>query len=194
MRFESRELIRLPRLGIASCLAFAVANFVSAKAGAMENEWHIGGGVGAAQPTSTYQLAPLLSLHAAYGLSDMFDVRLTFAGSIHPPDAEFEAQGVEKTTLALGTLGLAYKFDVIEWVPYIGVRTGYFHFGPPPPASAKSPESPYVAAGGAIGAMAGVDYSFSRAFALGVEFAYDALLSGGALGSGIVHAEYRFGY
>lgn len=191
MRLESLQLTRLPRLGFAFSVAFAVANFVSAKAWAIENEWHVGGGVGVAQPTSTYQLAPLLSLHAAYGLSDMFDVRLTFAGSMHQPDPDIEAQGVEKTTLALGTLGLAYKFDVIEWVPYFGVRAGYFHFGPPPPSPDKFT---YSAAGGAIGVMAGVDYSFSREFALGVEFAYDALLPAGALTSGILHAEYRFGY
>jgi hypothetical protein len=185
------ELPHLPwRLNFAFSVAFALANFVSAKAWAIENEWHVGGGLGVAQPTSTYQLAPLLSLHAAYGVSDMFDVRLTFAGSMHQPDADAAAQGAEKTTLALGTVGLAYKFDVIEWVPYFGVRAGYFHFGPPPPANVKS----YAVAGGEIGVMAGVDYSFSRAFALGVEFAYDALLPDGALTSGILHAEYRFGY
>jgi hypothetical protein len=175
-----------PRLRFAFGAAFALLSFVSTNAAAIENEWHVGGGVGLAQPTSGdagYQTAPVLSLHAAYGLSDMFDVRVTLAGSMHAPDAP----DLEKTTLALGTVGLAYKFDVIEWVPYFGVRAGYFHFGP-------APAEPDASGGGAIGVMAGLDYSFSRSFAVGVELARDILLPEGGLTSGLLHAEYRLGY
>ena len=43
-------------------------------------------------------------------------------------------------------LGVAYKFDIIEWVPYLGFRAGYFHLGP-------APLAPYRSNGGSIGAM-----------------------------------------
>ena len=89
--------------------------------------------------------------------------------------------------LASGSLGLAYKLDIIEWVPYLGVRAGYFRFS-------STPAAPYARDGGLLGVMAGLDYSFSRDFALGAEVGYDMLLPAGRRAGALLRAEYRFGY
>jgi hypothetical protein len=42
--------------------------------------------------------------------------------------------------------------------------------------------------------MAGVDYSFSRSFAVGVELSYDLLLPQGGVYGTLLRAEYRWGF
>lgn len=162
-------------------LAFIAGVTAAKSAYAFEREWHLGAGGGVVAPGSAYDLGPALAVHGAYGLSDVFDARLTLSGSRHT------AARAPTTSLFTGTLGLAYKLDVIEWVPYVGVRAGYFSFS-------RSPLAPYERSGGVLGAMAGVDYSFSRSFALGAEVGYDLLVPEGTLMGALLHAEYRFGY
>ena len=77
--------------------------------------------------------------------------------------------------------------NVIEWVPYFGVRAGGYYFG-------SEPRAPYSRRGGAIGGMAGFDYSFSRSFAVGTELSYDLLLPEGGVYGALVRAEYRWGF
>lgn len=163
-------------LALFSCL-------LSRSALAFERQWHLGAGLGAVLPAETYGTGAAASLHLAYGLSDVFDARLTVAGSMHASDDEL----AQKTTLGLATLGLAYKLDIIEWVPYFGVRAGGYYF-------TEAPFAPYSRGGGALGAMAGVDYSFSRTFAIGAELGYDELLPEGRVSSGFLRAEYRWGF
>jgi hypothetical protein len=153
------------------------------EARAFERQWHLGGGLGFVAPNSGYSMAPTLALHAAYGISDVFDTRFVVAAAWpHPSDAKQPT-----SVLSMSTLGLAYKLDIIEWVPYIGVRAGAFGFG-------ASPSQPYARFGGVLGTMAGIDYSFSRSFAVGAEFAEDLLLPAGTVLSGVLHAEYHWGF
>lgn len=159
------------------------------RAHAFEGQWHLGAGLGVLSPTSTYKMGGALALHGAYGISDVFDARLTLTSSLVEPkeSAGDETNDSSKATLSLATLGLAYKLDVIEWVPYFGVRAGGYYFG-------ASPLGVYSKGGGAIGGMAGFDYSFSRSFAVGAELSYDLLLPEGGVYGALARAEYRWGF
>jgi hypothetical protein len=153
-------------------------------ASAFERQWHVGAGLGGVAPRSAYGLGGALALHGAYGLSDVFDARLTLESSLHKLDGDDASSTV---SLSLATLGLAYKLDIIEWVPYFGVRAGGYYWG-------SAPVAPYSQRGGAIGGMAGCDYSFSRSAAIGVELSYDLLLPEGNVSGALLRAEYRWGF
>ena len=150
---------------------------------AFERQWHLGAGAGATLPGKVYGVGPAVALHLAYGISDFFDARLSLAGSRHEAGSEAE-QG---TKFGLVTLGLAYKLDIIEWVPYVGFRAGGYYFTNAAPALEAR-------GGGALGGMAGVDYSFSRSFAIGAELSYDALLPEGHVSGALLRSEVRWGY
>lgn len=134
-------------------------------------------------PGGPYRAATTLSLHGAYGISDVFDARFTANGSL----LHLSPDGGGQNSLFLSTLGVAYKLDVIEWVPYCGVRAGYYVFG-------AAPAGDFARHGGAVGGMCGVDYSFSRSVAAGVEVATDFLLPSGQLYGALLHVEYRWGF
>lgn len=169
---------------LAGALAvFVGASITPARALAFEKQWHLGGGAGIVAPSSEYDVGGSVALHAAYGLSDMFDARFDLRSSLH--DLSDGDDG--RTTLWLGSLGVAYKLDVIEWVPYLGIRAGYYRFG-------TQPAGDYQRHGGMLGTVLGLDYAFSRSAGVGVELEYDTLLpSGGAFGA-LLHAEYRWGF
>lgn len=163
-------------------LGAALLSFTEGRAHAFENQWHLGLGGGVMVPSAEYRAGGAASLYAAYGISDVFDVRLTAAGTI----LHLSPDGGGRNSLALGTLGLAYKLDVIEWVPYCGVRAGFYAFG--------SGIGEYSKNGAALGGMCGVDYSFTRSAAVGVELSDDFLLPHGAVFGALLHAEYRWGF
>jgi hypothetical protein len=117
----------------------------------------------------------------------MFDVRTELRGSRHGKD------GADDNLLLQASVGVAYKLDIIEWVPYLGIRAGAYHFTARPAAEADPDES-YARSGGMIGTMLGVDYALSRAAAIGLELDYDTLLpEGGAFGA-VLRGEYRWGW
>jgi hypothetical protein len=164
-------------------LVAGVATLAPRTAQAFERQWHLGLGGGISVPSEEYGAAPALSLHGAYGISDVFDVRLSASGSL----LRLSPDGGGQNALSLGTLGLAYKLDVIEWIPYCGVRAGYYLFG-------ASPKGELSRQGGSVGGMCGLDYSFTRAAAVGVEVSDDFLLPRGTVFSALLHVEYRWGF
>ncbi|MGC4094316.1 MAG: hypothetical protein QM756_41685 [Polyangiaceae bacterium] len=164
-------------------LVLALWSFSASKANAFEKQWHLGLGAGVSVPSTAYDAAASVSLHGAYGISDVFDARLTATSALLHPSSE---KG-ERNSLSLVTLGLVYKLDVIEWVPYCGARAGAYLFG-------SSPLAGFVRQGGSVGGMCGIDYSFTRSVAVGVEVAHDFLLPEGQLFSALLHAEYRWGF
>lgn len=177
---------RTARFRFAACALVGLGSwFVPRGASAFERQWHLGAGLGVAVPTEAYGAGGALSLHGAYGISDVFDARLTLQSALHTPDAEDSGQ--PSLSLSLATLGLAYKLDVIEWVPYFGVRAGGYYFS-------SAPLDPYSRLGGTVGGMAGCDYSFSRNAAVGVELSYDLLLPEGTVSGALLRAEYRWGF
>ncbi|HET9954616.1 MAG TPA: hypothetical protein VFQ61_08930 [Polyangiaceae bacterium] len=149
---------------------------------AFERQWHVGLGVGLLQPKHADGLSLGVIGHAAYGLTDEFDARFTLGAT----QTRGTAPESRATWFSFSTLGLSYKLDIIEWVPYLGVRAGFFRFEHALPTYAKQ--------GGSIGGMAGLDYSITRNTALGAEVGYDALLPQGALFTAVVRAEYRWGF
>ena len=172
------------RLRRSQCLAGALAVASAAAATdalAFEDEWRVGGRAGIAT-LSGRGMGPALGLHAGYALSDMFDV--TFEGLASRHD------GSDGTDVMSAALGLAYKIDVFEWIPYVAVLGGYYHYaGLPGPDGERGSEI-----GGA--GQAGLDYLVSRSFGLGAELRWHASLRDGLslpLFSATLGAAYRFG-
>ncbi len=139
------------------------------------------GGMAGVDVLSGRGVGPALGLDAVYGLGDMLDVRLELEGSHHESGAD-----------VLGaSLGLAYKLDVLSWVPYAGLSGGYYHFGGPGGADGIH--------GGVPGASAelGVDYLLSRELSAGVEVHGLAALHDGLkfpLYGAMLEAAYRWGF
>jgi hypothetical protein len=110
----------------------------------------LGGGLGVANPTHAgVRPGPAVDLYAAYGLTDMFDVKLDLVASDHAVDGLDD-----RYRTFLGTLGLAYKIDVIEWIPYLGLSAGLWRTDLPETVSEKQQDI-------ALGGFAGLDYAVS---------------------------------
>ena len=149
-----------------------------ATARAFEKQWHLGGGLGVAAP-SDYDAGPALGLHGAYGLSDVFDLRLELQAS------QNERSGLPRSFY--GARGaIAYKLDVIQWIPYGGLGAGAF-------AVARNGG---VLLRPSVNALGGLDYAVSRHFGVGAFGAGDYIfLDSGVLAlSVLARAEYRFGW
>lgn len=175
---------------VAAVLVFAAACFASARAQAIEGQVHLGGGVGAATFARTDTgFGPLLGVHGAYELSDMFDIRLELMASRH-----VFVEGTS-TDFYGAAAGMTYKVDVIEWVPYFGLLGGYYAFSNevvPPPLRQRE-----------LGIMVplGIEYVPSRTFAAGFQVAYHGFLSDPMDSVGdapyvtlLLRAEYRLGW
>jgi hypothetical protein len=166
-------------------LGFASLGIVTSLAGtasAFERQWHFGGGAGVVVPSGPYELGPALGAYGSYGVSDAFDVKLelSLARSTAEPDVASLMYGAHAA--------LAYKLDVIQWIPYLGVRAGAVGVSDPvPPFESLSPS---------VGGITGVDYAMSRSFGFGLQLSLDYLLAGegNQLFGGLITAEYHFGY
>lgn len=167
---------------------------VTSRARAFERQWHLGGGLGVAGvPGSDYHVGPLVNAHLAYGLTDMFDVRLELGLSQHVLGGS-----PEQTQRLYGSdVAFVYKIDVIEWVPYIGLLAGYHGATQPPRAAAAGAPAPFHQREGDVGLMLGVDYALTRSFALGAQLRYHSFLSEPTktgYTAALFHAEYRWGW
>ena len=171
--------------------ALAVAAVVvlgTARAQAFERQWHLGGGLGIATlKGSSSGVNPAAGIYAAYGLSDMFDARLELLGSSHN-------LGGRRTEVYSASAGIAYKIDIIQWVPYVDLMLGYYGFagGPSPLGHSGEP-------GASLGL--GLDYSLSRSFAMGAQLRYHAFLRDPPTSltqapyfSALLRAEYTWGW
>jgi hypothetical protein len=153
-----------------------------------EREWHLGGGLGAAT-ANAYGFGPAVNLYAAYGLSDVFDLRLELAGSRHVvTELDAANQTVQQAALLYGAkAALAYKIDVIQWIPYVAISAGYL--------GVTHRVAPFTLGQPTVGALAGLDYAVTRNFGLGIAVTYDyAFHQGAAYANGFLRAEYHFGF
>jgi len=175
-------LLATRRAGFVSVTLFAAIVGTAAPAAAFEREWHLGGKLGGALLKGA-PLGPAVNVHGAYGLSDMFDAVIELTASRHGWS--------NGTDVMSATAGLAYKIDVLEWVPYAGLLAGYYHYaGTPGPNGEHGPEF-----GAAI--SLGVDYLVSREFAIGVDLrAHTSFVDGFSFpySTGVLGAEYRWGW
>jgi hypothetical protein len=166
-------------------LACALVTLVSAgSARAFERQWHVGAAAGVSN-AQTYSLSPAVGLYGAYGLSDVFDARLelTLRG--------YELTDAQNASAAAAMLGIAYKIDVIRWVPWVGLFGGYLGALKEPPADAPFPRH-----GGAVGVGLGMDYALTRKLGFGLTLRYDQVLSDadGRVFDALLRAEYRWGF
>jgi hypothetical protein len=166
--------------------AAALAWSLAGTAHAFEREWHFGVGLGAAAANG-YRVAPAANLYAAYGISDVFDLRLEVLGARHFVTPVDSGVRLPPSVFYGGKLALSYKIDVIQWIPYVALTAGYL--------GVTQPIEPYAAGQPSAGVLAGLDYVASRNFGLGVAVNYDyAFHPGAAYAALFLRAEYRFGY
>jgi hypothetical protein len=99
-----------------------------------------------------------LGAHGAYALSDMFDLELELFGTRNGSSLD------KSTDVLAATAGVAYKIDILRWIPYVGALGGYYHWGGAP--------GPHGQSGGAAGGslQVGLDFLLTREVALGVDF------------------------
>ncbi|HEX7451062.1 MAG TPA: hypothetical protein VF294_02190, partial [Polyangiaceae bacterium] len=69
--------------GLVFSFAIALLCLLPKRAHAFEREWHVGGGLGATAYPHYYSVGPALGVNAAYGISDVFDLKLELLGSYH---------------------------------------------------------------------------------------------------------------
>lgn len=148
-------------------------------ASAFERQWHVGGGVGLATESGGYDIGPVLGVHGAYGISDVFDVRLELQASRN------DLAGFPVWFYATRA-GLAYKLDVLQWIPYGGPSAGAF-FVTWSDGTLLRP---------CVGAFVGLDYAVSEHVGIGLFGAGDYVLANPNLlvGTALFRAEYRFGW
>ena len=180
-------MFRGSKLTLAGCLAALL--LATKLAGAFEDQWHLGGGSGAAMfAESETSPGPAVGLHGAYGLSDMFDLKLETLASTHLRDEQ-------RFHLLSASAGLAYKVDVIEWIPYLGAQVGYYRLiGTSRPGKLAAHEL-------GISVDVGVDYAISRGFGVGAQVRFHGFLHEpmGSMGDapyfcGLLRAEHRRGW
>ncbi len=82
-------------------LCGATAWLAPSHARAFERERHVGGGVGITAYPHYYGAGPSLGLHAGYGISDVFDLKLELLGSSH----SYSAGGTSPSGARAGVLG-----------------------------------------------------------------------------------------
>jgi hypothetical protein len=168
-------------LGLGSSLGLYCA---PGSAQAFEREWHLGAGAGVANGTGL-TWSPALGAYAAYGLSDVFDARLEVT-------ARGYNLGSDANPHALSAMvGLAYKLDVLRWVPWAGVYAGYLGFLDEPRADLTFKRSDV-----ALGLGLGLDYGISRNLGVGITLRFDDTLthSDASTFDALLRAEYRWGW
>jgi hypothetical protein len=151
---------------------------------AFEREWHVGAAAGVSDGKGL-TLSPAVGAYAAYGLSDVFDVR-----------AEVTARGYhigsdENPNALSAAVGVAYKLDVLRWVPWAGAYVGYVGYLAEPRL-----DLPYKQHDVALGIGAGLDYGISRELGVGVTVRLDYALSRTETSTvdALLRAEYRWGW
>src|SRR5262249_33676872 len=104
-------------------------------------------------------------LHLTYGINDTFNFLVLADASVHPA-ATYKGKGVDGAILGGGAVGVGYVFDVLQWVPYVGLAAGgYYELSPKDSGPRRGLLLPF-----------GLDSQLSRSFALGAAGEYRLLL------------------
>jgi hypothetical protein len=179
--------------GFVPCLALAalVTLCFPRQAHAFEREWHVGGGVGLTAYPHYYTAGPSLGLNAAYGISDVFDLKLELLGSLnrYRAGASLPSEGAEPYS---AVAGLSYKLDVLQWIPYGALLVGYQHIAGRLPVAEPFRRDDLLAA-----LVLGLDYAATRNFGLGASIRTDFLLTSRSQGEAftpMLRAEYHWGF
>jgi len=171
------------------------ALFVPRRAQAFEREWHTGAGIGITAHPHYYAVGPALGLNAAYGISDVFDLKLELLGSYHgyTSNPNLDPKGTRSWAAPYSVAaGLSYKLDVLQWIPYAAVLVGFQHVVGAVPGGAPFRRDDALAA-----VVLGLDYAVTRSFGLGASLRTDMLLSSPTEGESVttlLRAEYHWGF
>ena len=171
---------------IPATLLVTLAGWLLSPAGvAFEKQWHVGGGLGAATTSeSRVGLGPAVNVYGAYGLDDMFDLKLDFAASNHA--FEVVPGTSDRRSIYRATLGISYKLDVGDWIPYFGAQLGWLY--------SDLPEDLDMGTRGWLGGvMLGLDYIATPSWAFGIANQFNTPLDGGGLVDLFLRAEYHWG-
>ncbi|MEO8904687.1 MAG: outer membrane beta-barrel protein [Polyangiaceae bacterium] len=167
------------------------ATLLPRHAQAFEREWHLGGGVGLTAYPHDYSAGPALGINAAYGISDVFDLKLELLGSYHgySPSPKVPTEHAQPYS---AIVGLSYKLDVLQWVPYGALLVGYQHIGGALPLGEPFRRDDILGS-----FVLGLDYEVTREFGLGASLRTDIRLSSPSNGEAftpMLRAEYHWGF
>ena len=187
MPSSPRTSVGRRRLAVA-CASALFAGFIGARdASAYERQWHAGLDAGylfASFPDGRRNGFDA-GATASYGLTDAFNLRASAdVGHVFTSDPKTRA------TFVGGALGAEYVFDVLRWVPYVGLTAG-------PNIMLRDNEPTRVRLGVEI--PAGLGYQLSRSWSVGAEFRYRVLMLGHTEGSpsqgflGLARCEFAWG-
>ena len=192
--------------------ALAGVSCWTAEAAAFERQWHLGAGLGSGifpgiggsgAPFGEELQLPVLGAHAGYGISDMFDARVELTWGSHSLDGTGEQPdpSLETTDVITATAGLAYKVDIIEWVPSVGFLAGYTFFAGGPGLGKDNALEPNKSGDITAKVTLGIDYAIDREWALGLQLGYAGFLadaptslSDAAYLTGMFRVEHTWGY
>jgi len=137
------------------------------------------------------------AIHYTYGLSDSLNLLaeggtsvLGISPNVHSGPGSQGASDSRTLFVSSAAIGLGYSFDVLQWVPYVGVLAGgYLVYGPATDGA--------VGAAGAQAAL-GVDYQISRSFAVGLalrqHFMLTKITTFPSYTTAFLRAEYIWGW
>lgn len=158
-----------PRDGLRAWTAgalLAACTTVAPRAMAVEREHHAGLDLGASVLVVADKGSPDVGAgagaHWAYGLGDAFNLMVEAAWSFLAIE-KGQNGSTPRTRPGWGAnadVGLAYVFDVMQWVPYVGLLAGGYTL------SGGTIQGTKVLGGAAF--ALGVDYRFSRSLTAGV--------------------------
>jgi len=150
----------------AAIAALALASAVFApEALAAEREHQIGADLGGSMLVvsgkNTPDVGGVAGVHWTYGLTDAFNLMAEGAWSLLAlNETQSGKSGTRPSWAANADVGVAYVFDVLQWVPYAGVLVGGYDLSGGTIAGMK------ILPGAAI--ALGFDYRFGRGLLAGV--------------------------
>ena len=175
-------------LPVAAALALAVI-VAPARSDAYERQWHAGLSLGygfLSEDPPAHGFGG--GLHLTYGLSDVWNGMLEIDVTGYPS---------ENLLLPSASIGVGYVFDVLQWVPYVGLLVGGYDLWT---VGVECGTGATVACHqGRIGGSIpfGLDYQLSRSVAVGAQGRVHLLLLGESpsmLVTAFARAEILWGY
>ncbi len=183
---------------LAGLIGAVVSLLAARRADALEGEPALLAGAGVEHWNGEVASTALATeLGASYGLGEWLDIRAIGTISRLELCGGGRAAGPcgnQTWELSLGGM-LAFKLDVIQWVPYLGPQLSYrWLTGGPIPREDRAHEF-------GVGGAFGIDYVPAREYGLGLQMGYQAFATAlaegiadqGALTAGL-HFEYRWGW
>jgi hypothetical protein len=161
---------------LAALVAYALQ---AGPAVAVERQHHIGVAPGLgilATDKSKTAFGATLGAFYTYGLTDQFNLLAEGSIALHEfsreapdPKAPLVIPKTRPSTIGTSAVGVAYVLDVLRYVPYFGVLVGANFLG-------GGTTDQLVLAPSAQLAL-GLDYQFSRSFAMGIAFRQHMMLT-----------------